>query len=118
MPSLPLLLILSTLLLPLLLFAVAIDVLTIYESTTIIAFVIAIDIANAIANAIVAATTDPIAIDSATTNNSHTITADISFATVVNSFEGIVGYLKSRNFNYFLNYIISIDRSIKYHYCS
>ena len=32
---------------------------------------------------------------------------------LVNSFEGIVGYLKSRNFNYFL---IILDRSIAYHY--
>ena len=31
----------------------------------------------------------------------------------INSFEGIVGYLKSRNFNYFL---IILDRSIAYHY--
>ena len=31
----------------------------------------------------------------------------------INSFEVIVGYLKSRNFNYFL---IILDRSIAYHY--
>ena len=32
----------------------------------------------------------------------------------VNSFEGLVGYLKTRNFNYFW---IILDRSTAYHYC-
>ena len=40
-----------------------------------------------------------------------------SHLVINSSFEGKSGYLKSRNFNYILNYIISIDRSIEYHYC-
>ena len=39
-----------------------------------------------------------------------------SFSASINSFEGKSGYLKSRNFNYFLIILDSIDRSIAYHY--
>jgi len=48
-------------------------------------------------------------------HNHLSINPDCDPPLLLNSFEGIVGYLKSRNFNYFL---IILDQSIAYYYTS